>query len=235
MRPDLWHYERRRDGSDLEQAVWDSDHSPGLAAHFHDEAQITIVQSGVRRFLTPLGPVAGGAGEAIILPAGLPHRPLRLDTVATLSINLYLPSSSCWPDAGVLPRVVPVPAAWGDGEPVDWLHLAEVPSMTRLPASEPSVLIDGVVRSHAPVAALAAHFRLSREGFIRRFSRSVGMTPQAYRIIRRANRARGLLGMGLSPAEAAAEAGFADQSHLGRVFRAAFGATPAAYRRSMLG
>jgi AraC-like DNA-binding protein len=35
---------------------------------------------------------------------------------------------------------------------------------------------------------------------------------------------------GLSPAETAAALGFADQSHLGRWFRRAYGLTPAAYR-----
>jgi AraC-like DNA-binding protein len=39
------------------------------------------------------------------------------------------------------------------------------------------------------------------------------------------------LATGLAPAPTAAAVGFADQSHLGRWFRRAYGMTPAAYRR----
>ena len=35
---------------------------------------------------------------------------------------------------------------------------------------------------------------------------------------------------GMAPAAVAAEIGFADQSHLGRAFRRAFGVTPGCYR-----
>ena len=38
------------------------------------------------------------------------------------------------------------------------------------------------------------------------------------------------LGAGLSPAEAAAEVGFADQAHLTRWFRRCYAVTPGAYR-----
>jgi AraC-like DNA-binding protein len=37
----------------------------------------------------------------------------------------------------------------------------------------------------------------------------------------------------VAPAKAAADAGFADQSHLGRAFRSHFGTTPKAYRQAM--
>ena len=45
--------------------------------------------------------------------------------------------------------------------------------------------------------------------------------------------ARGLLSEGVSPALAAAEAGFADQAHLTRWFRRYYGVTPGAYRAAM--
>lgn len=69
-------------------------------------------------------------------------------------------------------------------------------------------------------------FRLSRA-----FSAAYGLPPHAYLVQRRLNRARALLAAGEPPAAAAAASGFADQSHLGRWFRRAFGMTPAAYRR----
>jgi AraC-like DNA-binding protein len=80
------------------------------------------------------------------------------------------------------------------------------------------------------VGALADLIGLSREQFTRRFGRSIGMPPHAYRLMRRLNAARTLLRAGEMPAGVAAETGFADQSHLGRHFRRAFGISPGAYR-----
>jgi AraC-like DNA-binding protein len=78
------------------------------------------------------------------------------------------------------------------------------------------------------LAALAGtdRFRLSRA-----FAAAYGLAPHAYLVQRRLNRARSLLAAGANPADTAAAAGFADQSHMGRWFRRAFGMTPAAYRR----
>jgi AraC-like DNA-binding protein len=61
------------------------------------------------------------------------------------------------------------------------------------------------------------------------FSKSVGLPPHAYQIQMRVALARGLLAAGASPAKAAAETGFADQSHLTRHFRRITGFTPGAY------
>jgi AraC-like DNA-binding protein len=81
----------------------------------------------------------------------------------------------------------------------------------------------------AQLAALAGtdRFRLHRS-----FKAAYGLAPHAWLVQRRLNRARQWLAAGMTPAEAAVAAGFADQSHLGRWFRRAFGMTPAAYRRA---
>lgn len=62
------------------------------------------------------------------------------------------------------------------------------------------------------------------------FARCHGMPPHAFWLMARLNHARGLLRSGEGIAAAAAEAGFADQSHFGRWFRRAFGVTPGRYR-----
>jgi len=72
---------------------------------------------------------------------------------------------------------------------------------------------------------------LSRYELARQFRLRFGTSPYRYLLLRRLDRARAdLLGTnGL--ADLAAEAGFADQAHFTRMFKAAVGLTPARYRR----
>jgi transcriptional regulator GlxA family with amidase domain len=69
---------------------------------------------------------------------------------------------------------------------------------------------------------------------IRLFRERYGVTPFAYQRNLRVERARDAIRHGKSLPDVAAEAGFADQSHLGRAFRAVMGATPGQYRLSFL-
>lgn len=83
------------------------------------------------------------------------------------------------------------------------------------------------------IGATASRLGISREHFTRSFRDRVGMSPNAFRIIRRLNRARDQIRAGVSVAAVAADCGFADQSHLGRHFRRVFGTTPRAYLNAM--
>ncbi|QPF76120.1 AraC family transcriptional regulator [Roseateles sp. DAIF2] len=82
---------------------------------------------------------------------------------------------------------------------------------------------------------LAALAGLSKYQLLRRFEQRYGLPPHAWLLQRRAERARGLIGAGSALAEAAAAAGFADQSHMTRVFTRQFGFTPGAWRRAVAG
>lgn len=84
------------------------------------------------------------------------------------------------------------------------------------------------------LAELAALSGVSRFQLLRGFAQAVGVTPHAYLMQQRVRLARRLLGAGRRPAEAAAEAGFADQSHLTRAFRRQLGITPARYRAAVV-
>ncbi len=73
----------------------------------------------------------------------------------------------------------------------------------------------------------------SRTQLNRRFRELLHMTPTDFTMALRVQHARHLLACSeLSLVEIAAEAGFCDQSHLTRRFRAITGETPAAFRRS---
>ena len=70
----------------------------------------------------------------------------------------------------------------------------------------------------------------SRFAAYRAFTQAYGIPPSDYQRQLRVRAARRLLSQGVSPALAAAQAGFADQAHLTRWFRRYYGGTPGAYR-----
>jgi AraC-like DNA-binding protein len=79
---------------------------------------------------------------------------------------------------------------------------------------------------------LAVLAGLSRFQLLRRFAAAYGFTPHAWLLQQRAERARGLIARGAGLAAAAAAAGFADQSHMTRIFTRHFGFTPGAWRQA---
>jgi len=82
------------------------------------------------------------------------------------------------------------------------------------------------------LAELAAMAGLSKYQLLRRFRQAYGVPPHAWLMAQRVERARVLIRAGASLAHAAASSGFADQSHLTRVFVRQFGFTPGAWRRA---
>lgn len=234
----IWSYARCDDGSRVEQAIWRGDVSPSLAAHFHDEIQITVVLAGVQRFSTPMGPIAAHIGETVVIGPTIPHEPLGLNGVNTVCMNLYVRPMADLPVTRGL-HVLATPrwlqrGQWRDRDGLAAWATEQVSSTdARTCSREAEPLATFVARTDREIGSIARSAGTTREGFIRRFRRLVGLTPHAYRIAARLNAARHLLASDISPAEAAADAGFADQSHLGRAFRSHFGTTPNAYRRAM--
>lgn len=70
---------------------------------------------------------------------------------------------------------------------------------------------------------------------IRTFTRQVGVSPYRYLQTIRLDKAKKLLEQGVAPIEAAAMAGFADQSHFTNFFKAFIGLTPKQYQRIFTG
>lgn len=69
----------------------------------------------------------------------------------------------------------------------------------------------------------------SRFGLVHAFTKQVGLSPHAYQVHVRIERARALLQHGVSPATVATTVGFADQSHFTRHFRRILQVTPSQY------
>lgn len=93
-------------------------------------------------------------------------------------------------------------------------------------------LIDANLLKEASLQQIARECGLSVSYFSRAFKVSTGLTPHDWLQRRRVSRAKELLLAGNAPlAEIALTCGFADQSHLTRVFARLAGNTPHAWRR----
>jgi AraC-like DNA-binding protein len=80
---------------------------------------------------------------------------------------------------------------------------------------------------------LAEAVGANRFVLLRAFRRAVGVPPHAFVLRLRVERARMRLARGADISQTALELGFADQSHLSRVFKQVVGMSPGAYRREM--
>lgn len=196
-----------------------------LPTHFHAEDQFTVVLSGRRRFLIGTELVQVPAGRAIHIPAGTPHRSMS-EPAGVTCLNLYVHPGlgdgiTCVADlmrtcgqSGFDARL--------DGnvtvESVGNLHMA------------PIVRSGAVLNPWETVEQAAQRVGMSREGYSRKFKKAHGIAPHEFHRLDRLNYARQLLRSGETIGAVAAEAGFSDQSHLGRCFRRAFGVTPGQYQ-----
>ena len=82
-------------------------------------------------------------------------------------------------------------------------------------------------REQTPAATLERITGADRFTLARHFRRAFGTSPDRYRTMRRLELSRAAIESGLPLAQAAAHAGFADQSHMTRQFKRTYGLTPA--------
>jgi AraC-like DNA-binding protein len=114
-------------------------------------------------------------------------------------------------------------------EQVSTRETRESPGSTSALIRRARARIDDDPCSAVSLAELAAEAGMSRFQFLRGFARDTGLPPHAYLVQRRIALAHQLIARGAALADAAAGAGFADQSHMTRAFVRAFGVTPAQY------
>ena len=116
------------------------------------------------------------------------------------------------------------PGGWEPGE-----RTADSPAARR--ARE---LLHAAPAADVSAGQLAAAVGCSRFALHRAFVAAYGMTPAGYQRQLRLREARRLIAAGCPLGEAAAHAGFADQSHLTRWFGRYYAITPGAYRRAAI-
>lgn len=85
-----------------------------------------------------------------------------------------------------------------------------------------------------PLQQMAALSGYSVWYFLRAFHKATGMTPHAFQLLCRLRLSRALLRTDAAAVEAAVSAGFADQSHMHKVFKRHHGMTPGAFRKASI-
>ncbi len=97
-------------------------------------------------------------------------------------------------------------------------------------AARPAQLARDYLEAHVGRAVSSAELEraagLDRYALARHFRALYATSPHRYLVMRRLQRARAMIGAGEPLAEVAAATGFADQSHLNRHFKKAFGMPP---------
>ncbi|MGY4479629.1 helix-turn-helix domain-containing protein [Bradyrhizobium sp. USDA 3364] len=229
-----WTYRRTGRDDIVELASWRGAGSLGLRPHFHDESQIVLVLSGSRAFRIDDATVTVPAGHAALIPAGMLHAPMPTRDEETICLNAYVPANRACSSL----RIPNVGARWRNDDEISPEHILEIADDTLAREPSPSAgrtdrtkLGTALTESVQPIGEIAAGFGRSREGFSRMVRRELGVAPHAFRLLARLNLARTLLRAGEPIAAVAADAGFADQSHLTRLFRRTFGTTPGVYWR----
>ena len=197
--------------------------APGLAPHFHEHVQVTLVLAGHRSLVVGGAEFELAAGRCLCIPAGVPHAS-RAEPPDVVGLIAFLPAGRY----ALAEVAADIERLWDPHAPTSLADLAALVRRHRRVAVPGDAVSE--ILPDLPIARLAARTGMSREAFTRRFARSRGMPPHAFRLAARLDEARRLLRTGTSLAAVAAEMGFADQSHFGRLFKRAFGVTPGRYR-----
>ncbi|MCY1082742.1 AraC family transcriptional regulator [Archangium lansingense] len=106
------------------------------------------------------------------------------------------------------------------------LHLASLLRVRDLIADDPKV--------QRPVKEFERISGLDRWTIARQFRAAFGTSPTRFRTMRQLDLVRRMINGGLPLCDAALEAGFADQSHMSRMFKRTYGLTPAKWAAALI-
>ncbi|HOX32032.1 MAG TPA: AraC family transcriptional regulator [Spirochaetales bacterium] len=230
-----------------------------LARHFHDEYSLAFLHAGRSRARLGGEELALAGGDLLLIPPRLAHacEPEAGEEWRYSLFFLepaWVESSLGWesPPSRVLRAPMPpglagdqarIGEARGEGPFLETLVRGALAAfgpaggeagsaVLRAPAPALAAArrhIEAHLGSRLPVEELAQLAGLSKHRFIRAFSAAYGLTPHAYILSARVNRAKRQLAAGEALSKAAYENGFCDQSHFSRAFASRVGLTPGGY------
>lgn len=230
--------------------VWLAYYPPGTVQprHDHGRSQLSLLLSGCfaessgGREFQPLGRQIG------LMPAGESHE-VRFGREGALMLSVDCAADAqpgverrTWRRLGTdaarrtaLLHLVPdhasdlageLVASFGDAEDEETCSFSAAPGWLRKSVTQ---LADD---PDTPIAMLAQEAGVHRVYFSRRFQQCFGISPTEFRLLRKSAAAmRRTIDGEIGLAEAALEAGFADQAHWSRTCRALAGIPPAKIRR----
>lgn len=113
------------------------------------------------------------------------------------------------------------------------VRLAGSADIGRGPVAQLQELLAASLEQSPSLEQMAATVGLSKFHLLRAFKQRTGLSPRQWAMQLRTRRAQGLLRAGMAVGEVAQQLGFADQSHLTRHFRAAYGLPPGQFQRAV--
>lgn len=230
-----------------------------FARHTHDQFGIGLVDKGAQVSASGRGQVTGAAGDLITVNPGEVHDGLPIGGKCRAWRMLYFDPTALAHLTGRRGEFAfPVLQNPQFAQSFARLFVA-IQGVTTSLAAEGEALTLGAALDDRPrpplrpatigpalhalqddparatsLAELASLCGLTRFHFLRSFAAATGLTPHAFQIQARLQLARRLVLAGEPLAQVAVCAGFADQSHLTRLFSRSYGAPPGAYARNFV-
>lgn len=238
-RADLIFHIAKRDGLEF---VFTSGSALQYPAHTHISVYtITVVRQGIVRLNRQYSTDTYPAGAVYVVPPHEPHSPVYTDAFDIVSLCIDKNHFS------KMSRTALSTTCLKHANRLHELNLLCPDTIERFLAAIDAIYDTNIVAEKTPITApkVLATWELqasehigfqakqtSRFHFIRKFKREMGITPHQYIVQSRIRAVKQLLTTGIPIADAAAQAGFCDQSHLNRWFNRSIGITPQQYKKS---